>query len=136
MIVAVTPENELLLVEEYRYPLHARTIGLPAGIAGDDHEETLKEAAYRELIEETGYQPATLRLLCSGPSSPGLTSEIIHFFMAGALVQVSEGGGVDNENITVHRAPLDTIDQWIESQLRQGRVIDPRVYLALRFLHA
>lgn len=36
MIVAVTKEGELLLVEEYRVPLHARTVGLPAGISGDE----------------------------------------------------------------------------------------------------
>ena len=40
MIVAVTEDGELLLVEEYRVPLHARTIGLPAGISGDEGEES------------------------------------------------------------------------------------------------
>ena len=38
MVIAVTEAGELLLVEEYRFPLHALTIGLPAGRSGDDGE--------------------------------------------------------------------------------------------------
>mgnify|MGYP003219931911 CR=1 FL=1 len=56
MIVAVTKEGELLLVEEYRVPLHARTVGLPAGISGDEGEESTLQSARRELEEETGYR--------------------------------------------------------------------------------
>ena len=49
MIVAVTEDGELLLVEEYRVPLHALTIGLPAGISGDEGEESTLQSARREL---------------------------------------------------------------------------------------
>ena len=41
-----------------RVPLGARTIEMPAGLVGDDHaEDTLVDAARRELIEETGWSP-------------------------------------------------------------------------------
>src|ERR1039458_2208649 len=58
IIVAVTAEQNILLVEQYRIPVHARTIELPAGIIGDEPgstNETNAEAARRELLEETGY---------------------------------------------------------------------------------
>src|SRR5664280_3311369 len=58
IIVAVTAEQNILLVEQYRIPVHARTIELPAGIVGDEpggSDECLAEAAKRELLEETGY---------------------------------------------------------------------------------
>jgi len=58
IIVAVTNEQRLLLVEQYRIPVHTRTIELPAGIIGDEpgsSDEAHAEAARRELLEETGY---------------------------------------------------------------------------------
>ncbi len=65
MIVAVTEDGELLLVEEYRVPLHARTIGLPAGISGDEGEESTLQSARRELEEETKWYPSTWRKGCT-----------------------------------------------------------------------
>ena len=55
IIIAVTPADEVLFVEQFRVPLGARTIEMPAGLVGDDHaQDTLEDAARRELIEETG----------------------------------------------------------------------------------
>ena len=58
LIIGVTTEQKVLLVEQYRIPVHARTIELPAGIIGDepgDTHESSVAAARRELLEETGY---------------------------------------------------------------------------------
>jgi len=58
IVIAVTDQQKLLLVEQYRTPVHARTIELPAGISGDESgraHENHAEAARRELEEETGY---------------------------------------------------------------------------------
>ena len=57
-IVAVTNNDELVLVEQYRPPTDSRVIELPAGLAGDiqgQESESLQTAAGRELLEETGY---------------------------------------------------------------------------------
>ncbi len=134
MIIAVTPEGELLMAEEYPAPLHPRTIGLPAGIAGDMGQEPTLKAAIRELEEETGYRAAKWAYLCTGPSSPGLTSEMISFYMADELVRVSDGGGVDNEDITVHRIPLNEVRPWLMGQMKQGVLVDPRIFMALYFV--
>ena len=89
IIVAVTDEQKLLLVEQYRIPVHARTIELPAGVIGDqsaDRDESHADAAKRELLEETGYSAATHRNahdragferpdLGSGHAAPGIGSE-------------------------------------------------------------
>ena len=37
IIIAVTPDDDVLFVEQYRVPLGARTIEMPAGLVGDDH---------------------------------------------------------------------------------------------------
>ncbi|WP_295877024.1 NUDIX hydrolase [uncultured Akkermansia sp.] len=134
MVIAVTEEGELLLVEEYRFPLHARTIGLPAGLSGDGGEESTLESARRELEEETGYSASFWTYLFTGPSSPGLTTEMVSFYLADGLRQVAEGGGVDNEDITVHRIPLSLVHDWLMDQTGQGKVVDPKIFMGLYFL--
>lgn len=137
MIVAVTEEGELLLVEEYRVPLHARTVGLPAGISGDEGEESSLQSARRELEEETGYRADSWTYLLAGPSSPGLTTEMVSFYMAEGLHRISEGGGVAHENITVHRIPLTLVHDWLMEQMEQmeqGKVVDPKIFMGLYFL--
>lgn len=135
MIIAVTPEGELLLVEEYRYPVHAWTIGLPAGISGDmEGEDSFLEAARRELQEEAGYAAREWTHLLRGPSTPGLTSEMVSFFLAKDLTKVSEGGGVDGEGIIVHKIPLESVHDWLYERMGEGKIVDPKIFMGLYFL--
>ncbi len=134
MIFAATPEGNVLLVEEYRPPIGSRCLCFPAGLSGDEGEETDAEAARRELLEETGYEAAELHYLFSGPSSPGLSSETLSFYFATGLHRVGEGGGGDNENITVHEVPLQGIEIWLAERVAEGIVLDPRIFSGLWFL--
>jgi ADP-ribose pyrophosphatase len=69
-IVAVTPDGELILTEQFRRSVNGRVIDLPAGLAGDGPEsEELVTAARRELIEETGYDARRFTLLAHAPTS-------------------------------------------------------------------
>lgn len=134
MIFACTPDNKVLLVEEFRPPVGARCLCFPAGLVGDVAPESAAAAATRELEEETGYTAADMKFLFSGPSSPGLTSEMLSFFLATGLSRVSQGGGVDGENITVHEVPMDSIDSWLAQKDAEGVLIDARIYAGLYFL--
>ena len=135
IIVAVTPGKKLLVVEQYRIPVHSRTIELPAGITGDEGEnESDAEAARRELLEETGYAAAKIECLVTGPASSGLTSETVTLFLASDLKRVHAGGGIANEKITVHEAPLDQIDAWLDRKRAEGCLIDPKLYAGLYFI--
>ena len=135
-ILAVTPARELVLVEQYRVPLRARSIELPAGIIGDAGHggEAVEASALRELEEETGFRGAYAEILISGPVAPGLTSEMMHLVRAHDLVRVGAGGGIDNEDITVHVIPLTQIDNWLARKASEGLLVEPRIYAALYFL--
>lgn len=136
-ILAVTPDDELLMVEQYRPPVDARVLELPAGIVGDDEGhagETPEQAAARELVEETGYQAGSVERLFSGPSSPGLTAEITAVVRARDLTRVGAGGGIGNENIRVHHVPLANVRDWLAARAADGWLIDHKVYGALYFL--
>lgn len=134
MIFACTPEGKVLLVEEFRPPIGKPCLCFPAGLSGDEGPESHELAARRELLEETGYEAAEMRYLFTGPSSPGLTSETLHFFLATGLRRVAAGGGVESENITVREVPLAEIDAWLHARAAEGIAVDPRVYTGLYFL--
>ncbi len=134
MIFALAPGRKMLIVEEFRPPLGQITISAPAGLCGDQDNEEPETAARRELLEETGYAAETMRFLFRGPSSPGLTSETVNFFLAGDLHRIGKGGGIDNERIAVREIPLDGLDAWLERQMQTGKAVDPRIYTGVHFL--
>lgn len=122
----------VLLVDQFRVPLGRRCIELPAGLVGDDHEgEDAAIAATRELEEETGYRPARMELAGEYFSSPGMVSESFFLYRAHDLQKTGEGGGVDGEDIRVHRVPLDSLSQQVEAWRGEGFAIDVKLLLLL-----
>lgn len=136
VLAAITPDREIVLVEQFRKPVNARVIELPAGLVGDqgDPNEPILEAAGRELIEETGYEAESLELLMQCPTSSGMTDEIISFVMASGLKKVGPGGGDDSEDIETHVVSLDVVDDWLESRRLSGSPLDPKIFTALYWL--
>lgn len=133
-IVAVTPERELLLVEQYRPPLRRRVIEIPAGLAGDlqdQPDEALEQAARRELLEETGWQANQLQAVFEGPVSAGLSDEVVTFFIASEMTLAGPALGDGDEQITVHAIALSNIHAWLDEQHAQGKAVDCKVYTAL-----
>lgn len=133
-ILAVTPERELVLVEQFRIPVQQRVVELPAGIVGDEEQhrgEPLEQTAGRELLEETGFRAGAIRLLAKSPTSAGLTAEFIHFFHASQLVREHAGGGVEGEDIEVHLVPLGRLGEWLAGRARQGVAVDHKIHAAL-----
>ncbi|HEY0661213.1 MAG TPA: NUDIX hydrolase [Lysobacter sp.] len=132
IIIAVTPDDRVLFVEQYRVPLGARTIEMPAGLVGDDHAtDTLESAARRELVEETGWEPAHVDVLLTGPTSAGMTSERIAFVRARGLLRVGEGGGTDSEDIIVHEVPRAQAPAWLMQKHREGFELDLKLWAGL-----
>ena len=135
-IIAVTNDGKLILVEQFRPPVGKNVIEIPAGLSGDtpsSRGEDLRLAASRELEEETGYRAAKMTQVASGTASAGLCDEIITLFRAEDLQKISNGGGDETESITVHEIPIDEVEQWLEQQLAQDKLVDLKVYSALYF---
>jgi ADP-ribose pyrophosphatase len=136
VIVAATAENKLLLVEQHRYPVNGRVIELPAGLVGDiEADESLLEAAKRELIEETGYRAGEMEIACTGPVTAGLSNEVSSFCVARNLERIGPGGGDESETITVHEVPLADIDRWLATRSSEV-AIDPKIHIGLRLLES
>ncbi len=134
-ILAVTPENKLLLISQFRIPVQKTCVEIPAGLVGDtDTAESWQTAACRELEEETGYTAAHFEKLAFGPTSAGLTSECITFCRATNLKKLAAARPDGDEQITIHEVPLNEIDPFLQQQSAAGNLIDPKVYAALYFL--
>lgn len=118
-ILAITQDQRVVLVEQYRPPVGHRVVEIPAGLAGDiqgQEDEALLVAAQRELREETGYIASEWTELCGTYSSPGLTDERIVLFLAQGLNRVEAGGGDPSEEIVVHEVPLEEVFQWLRER--------------------
>jgi ADP-ribose pyrophosphatase len=131
-VILAIDEGDVLLVEQYRVPLGQRCLELPAGLVGDEEEgESVETSAARELEEETGYRPAHVEPLGYFHSSPGMVSEGFTLVRATGLTRVSDGGGLPEEDITVHRVPLAGIVDFIAAKRAEGVAIDVRMLLLL-----
>ena len=125
--------RHILLVEQYRVPLHRRCLELPAGLIGDegDADEDAAIAAARELEEETGYRAARWEDAGDYYSSPGMVGESFTLLVARDLEQVGPGGGLPGENITVHRVPMDGLPAFVAAKRAEGCGIDVRIAMLL-----
>lgn len=137
VIVAITPANCVLFVEQWREAVRGKTIEMPAGLVGDlagNAEESAVAAAARELVEETGYRAGRIEFLMAGPSSAGMSNEMIAFVHAHELVREHAGGGDATENILVHEVPLADAAMWLLGKSREGYSIDPKLFAGLYFI--
>jgi ADP-ribose pyrophosphatase len=137
IIIAITADNKLLFVEQYRVPLQQRTIEMPAGLVGDiagQADESALLAAQRELEEETGYRCGRVEFIHRGPSSSGMSTEMIAFVRAYDLEKVGAGGGDASENIVVHEVPRHNAGAWLFARANEGYSIDPKLFAGLWFI--
>lgn len=134
-VILAIDDGHVLLVEQYRVPLGKNCIELPAGLVGDhddNSDEDASIAAIRELEEETGYRADAMEDCGEFYSSPGMVSESFSLFQAKGLTKTGEGGGVDGENITVHRVALTEFGNFIDMKRVEGAAIDVRLLLLLQ----
>ena len=131
-VIVAVHEGQLILVEQFRIPIGRRCLELPAGLVGDDTEgERLEDAAIRELEEETGYRAGAIEVLGDYYASPGMTSEAFTMVRATDLTRVGEGGGEENEDITVHHVPVGELEQFVADKRAAGVAVDGKLLALL-----
>ena len=131
MIVALTDDGRIVLVEEFRHAVNAAVISPPAGLIGDEGPEEAVAAARRELAEETGYEAASFELLARGPGSAGQSSEMIVFFLACGARRTGEQAPHDRGSIRVHDVAISDLPAWAKAREAEGALIDPKVWAGL-----
>ena len=132
-VILAIQDGHVILVEQYRVPVGARCVELPAGLVGDETAgEEVAAAAIRELEEETGYRAERMVDLGRFHASPGMSSEAFTLVRAEGLTKVGEGGGVDaHEDIEVHRVALDQVPAFLAAKRAEGACADVKLLLLL-----
>ena len=137
-IIAIDEDDDgtrhVILVAQYRVPLGAFCLEIPAGLVGDDaggENEDPTDAAARELEEETGYAADRMEVLGEFFSSPGMVSESFTLLRASGLTKIAEGGGVSGENIIVHRVALEDLSEFVAAWRAEGHAVDVRIAMLL-----
>ncbi|AIE60622.1 NUDIX domain-containing protein [Bacillus methanolicus] len=128
-VIAITNENKIVMVEQYRKPLEKSIVEIPAGKLekGEDPRIT----ALRELEEETGYECEQMEWLISFATSPGFADEIIHIYVAKGLSKKENAAGLDeDEFVDLIELTLDEALQYIKEQ----RIYDSKTVIAVQYL--
>lgn len=130
--VVIIPEikkDRYLLVRQFRFSAKDWLWEFPAG--GLEPGETQKQAAARELIEETGYRPKHLRKLISFYPTPGVSAEVMHVFLARQLVP-AQGKPDEDEVIELSEFSLTEIEKMI----RRKKIVDGKTILGFYCLQS
>ena len=138
IIAALTKDQKVLFVEQFRPPVRKKVVEFPAGLVSDKRHlknESILKAAKRELWEETGYQAKKMVKLTDGPVSSGLTSDMVTMVLATELTKTGKGGGDSTEGITTHEVKLKEVDRWLLQMKRKGYLVEPKIYAGLYFLN-
>jgi ADP-ribose pyrophosphatase len=130
--ILAVDQGHVLLVEQYRVPIASRCLELPAGLVGDEEEgEAVAAAAIRELEEETGYRAGHMVELGRFHASPGMSSEGFTLLRADGLTRIADGGGIDGEDIAVHRVKLEEVPAFVVTRRAEGVAMDSKLQLLL-----
>jgi ADP-ribose pyrophosphatase len=134
LIIAITDDDKIVLVEQFRYPIGSNCIELPAGLVGDVRKgESTLDAAKAELLEETGYEADHWQFIMSGVLSPGMSNEIADVYCATGLKKVHDGPVDESEKITVHEVDIDrySFADWEINDKPRRSILDTKIYAGL-----
>lgn len=129
VVLAVDDRERVLCLRQYRHAAKRRFVELPAGLIDGDGEEPVDVAA-RELREEAGYAAGSWTHLVSAYSSPGISAELIHYYLARELIPVSRGDFVLRHEEADLEAFWTPVDALVEAVLA-GRLADGPLVLAV-----
>jgi len=127
VVLAVDDDERVLVVVQYRHPAGRRFVELPAGLL-DKPGEDPEEAARRELLEETGYEARSWTHLASTWSSPGITGELIHLYLARGLSPGDRGDFVaehEEADMQLYWLPLaDLVEGVLAGTIADAPVVN------------
>ena len=111
-IIPVTENDEVVMIKQYRHGSQEITLEIPGGLVDDEHH---RDAALRELLEETGYKGETVRYLGAVNPNPAIFNNLCHTYLVDKVKKVSGKKLDPNEDIDVIHIPVAEIPSLIET---------------------
>lgn len=117
--VAITEDNQVIMVEQYRHPVQEVLLEIPGGFI--DAGETPEQAISRELMEETGYEFSNFEYLGKLAANPGILDNYTHLFLARGGVKKAEQSLDGNEDIRLKLIPVEELETLVkENKIQQA----------------
>ncbi|MDK9865367.1 MULTISPECIES: NUDIX hydrolase [Staphylococcus] len=133
-VCAINPDNQVILVRQYRKPAEKTLLEIPAGKL--ELNEERESAAKRELEEETGYIAENLELITEMYGSPGFSNEKISIYLAKDL-KIGEMNLDDDEFIEIETYNIEEITSMLQNQeIEDAKTIIALQYLLLNYNHS
>jgi ADP-ribose pyrophosphatase len=131
-VVAIDPEDRVLLVRQWRHAIGRALLEIPAGTLDRHADGSIEDhagAAARELEEETGSLAGSWRYLGAFYTAPGFTNELMHLYLATDLVPADEGGLGPDEDERLELRPVP----WAEAlaMAERGELRDAKSIVGL-----
>jgi 8-oxo-dGTP pyrophosphatase MutT (NUDIX family) len=123
-IIPITPQNEVVLIRQYRHGIRELTLEIPGGLV--EGHDTPEMAARRELHEETGYREAEMLPLGCVHPNPAIQNNACYTFLANNVFLAGNQSLDEKEDIEVLLRPLSEIPRLI----RQGSITHALVLAA------
>ena len=132
-VVAITPDQNLVMVRQFKHGIQEICLELPAGLFEDQDGDPVDESS-RELLEETGYEAHEYIYLGSFAQNPTRMSSRVHVVLGTGAHKVSEQHLDPNEDIEVVLVPLDQVRAKIHSGEIHALGTAAGIFLALDYL--
>ena len=117
--MAITEDNNVILVKQYRHPLNESLVELPGGFV--DAGEKPLQAIERELLEETGYSFSSFQYLGITAANPGVLNNLTHMFLAKGGKKTAKQALDENEEIEILFKPIQEVkDMLLRNEIKQS----------------
>ncbi len=139
VMLALDPDDNVLLVRQWRAPAGEALLELPAGTLDRDEDGTTEDpadAASRELEEETGYRAGRWEKVAEFWTAPGFATELMHLYFATDLTPADEDGRLgpdEDEHLELRAVPWgDAVAMAERGEIRDAKSIVALFWLARR----
>jgi ADP-ribose pyrophosphatase len=127
-VIALTPDNQMVLVEQYRHGSNTVELEIPGGLM-DAHDLRPEISGVRELREETGYEGENARILGQCYANPAIMSNICYTVLIENCHCVHPVEFDSGEDLVTRLIPAAELPQLVAS----GKIAHPMVIVALTF---